>query len=242
MTHTLDPPSAQPMARMFDRICRGYDIANRLLTLGLDQRWRRRAARLALASNPGKILDACCGTADMAVLLARLAPSASAIWAADFSAAMLELARRKAESKGVGNRIQFVRADIARAPFPDGFFDAITIGFAFRNLTWRNPRRDENLAGLRRLLRPGGRLVVIETSQPPRLWLRKAFHAYQRQVVARLGGVVGGDRGAYSYLANSAVGFFPAPEVCRMLERAGFASARHRLLTAGVVALVEAAA
>ena len=135
---------------------------------------------------------------------------------------MLEVARQKAESRGIADRVEFRLADAGELPFDEGELDTIGIAFAFRNLTYRNPRCDDYLREMVRILKPGGRLVIAETSQPSnRLW-RRGFHAYLRAFVAPMGGLISGHRPAYRYLAKSAINYYPADEVSIMLGRAGF--------------------
>ena len=225
------------LKRMFAGVPRRYDFLNRLLTLGFDQRWRRRAVEACLFDRPRRVLDMCAGTGDLSVLLARRLDPGAVVVAADFSAPMLELAEAKAEAAGVEERIEFRVADAASLPFEDGEFDAAGIAFGFRNLTWRNPNQQEHLAELRRVLASGCRLVIVETSRPPLAFLRLGFDAWMAGVTAPLGGLVSGQDGAYRYLARSARGFFRADEVDQLLLGAGFRSVTHRRLLGGIAAL-----
>lgn len=221
---------------MFDAVPRRYDMLNRLLTLRFDERWRAQAARLCLADKPARVLDLCCGTGDLALRLARRAAGAE-VQALDYSAGMLELARRKAGRTPAGQAIRFVEGDAAALPFLDGHFDAVGIAYAFRNLTWHNPLTARALAEVRRVLKPGGRFVIVETSQPANRLLRLGFHLYLRLVVAPLGSLLSGHAGAYRYLALSARNFFSAPEVCDMLQRAGFSQVTYQRQLGGVAAI-----
>lgn len=226
-----------PLQRMFAAVPRNYDLINRLFTWGLDERWRARAARTILETSPRRVLDLCCGTGDLALRLVRQASHTTAVVGADFSAPMLEVARARAGSAGLDGRLPFVLADAGDLPFPDGHFDEIGIAFAFRNLTWRNPRRERHLAEVRRVLRPGGRFVIIESSQPAAATARKVVHWYVRGVVAHLGGFLSSQRGAYRYLAESACNFPPPDEVAAMLDEAGFTRVNWQPLLGGVAAL-----
>lgn len=230
-----------PLKRMFDAVPRRYDLLNRLLTLGLDEHWRRRAARRCLSGTPQRVLDLCCGTGDLALRLARETGPGTEIVGLDYSAGMLEVARRKAAGWNDPARLSFAEADAASMDFPDGRFDAVGIAFAFRNLTWRNPLRDRALAEVLRVLRPGGRFVIVETSQPASAVVRAGFHAYLGAVVAPLGGLISGSGGAYHYLAKSARGFHDAEEVTRMLLDAGFDPVQAEPLLGGVAAVHVAA-
>jgi demethylmenaquinone methyltransferase/2-methoxy-6-polyprenyl-1,4-benzoquinol methylase len=232
-----DREQGSGLRTMFAGVPRRYDFLNRVLTLGYDQRWRRRAAKACVFDRPRRALDLCSGTGDLAVLLARRLDPGAKVVAADFSSPMLEVAEAKAEAAGVAERIEFRVADAAALPFEDGEFDAAGIAFGFRNLTWKNPNRDKHLEEMCRVLATGGRFVIVETSRPPWALLRLGFDAWMAAVAAPLGGVISGQDGAYRYLARSARGFYRADEVDAMLLGAGFRSATHRLLLGGVAAL-----
>jgi demethylmenaquinone methyltransferase/2-methoxy-6-polyprenyl-1,4-benzoquinol methylase len=225
------------LQRMFTTVPRRYDLLNRVLTFGIDQRWRQRAAAACLFDHPRRVLDLCSGTGDLAVLLAHRADPGAAIVAADFCAPMLEVARRKAAAAGVEQRIEFRVADAASLPFPDGSFDAVGIAFGFRNLTWKNPARERHLSEVHRVLASGGRFVVVETSRPRSALLRGGFDAYFAALVAPLGGLISGQAGAYRYLAQSARGFYRPEALANLLRAAGFRDVEHRPLLGGIAAL-----
>ena len=226
-----------PLQQMFASVPRRYDAVNRLTTLGQDQRWRRLAVAEILSGDPLRVLDLCTGTGDLAVLLARSCPPATSIAAVDFSPPMLGEAVRKARSRGGAARISFSLADAAALPFSNDSFDAVGIGFGLRNLTWRNARAASHLAEILRVLRPGGRLIAAESSQPRAAAMRLGFRAYLRVVVGPLGGLVSGNRGAYAYLADSAARFYTDEELGGVLEEAGFCKVRHTPLLAGAAAI-----
>jgi demethylmenaquinone methyltransferase / 2-methoxy-6-polyprenyl-1,4-benzoquinol methylase len=227
----------RPLKRMFDAVPKRYDRLNRLLTLRLDERWRRRAARRCLENNPARVLDLCCGTGDLALHLARLAAGQVEIVGLDYSADMLELACKKAALSDSGQTVRFIEGDAASMEFDDGYFDSVGIAFGFRNLTWHNPLRDQALAEVRRVLRPGGTFVIVETSQPRnRVW-RAGFHTYLSAAVRPMGGWISGRKAAYKYLAESAKNFYDAQEVCTLLSKAGFEKAQVKILMGGVAAI-----
>jgi demethylmenaquinone methyltransferase/2-methoxy-6-polyprenyl-1,4-benzoquinol methylase len=206
---------------MFDRIAPVYDAMNRLMTAGLDRRWRAQAA--AAVVEPGdRILDVCCGTGDLALAAAEAGGRVTGL---DFSAAMLERARRKSPA------IEWVEGDALALPFADGSFDAVTIGFGLRNL----PDMERGLVELRRVLHSEGRLAILEITRPQ--GLLSPFYRFWFDGVIPLAGKVLPGGSAYSYLPAS-VRRFPAPEaLAKLLDEAGFAEIRWRLFAGGIVAL-----
>jgi demethylmenaquinone methyltransferase / 2-methoxy-6-polyprenyl-1,4-benzoquinol methylase len=206
---------------MFDRIAPVYDVMNRVMSAGLDRRWRRLTARTVV--RPGdRVLDACCGTGDLALACAR---EGGRVTGLDFSERMLERARRKSGA------VEWVLGDALALPFDDGAFDAATVGFGVRNV----PDLEAGLAELRRVLRPGGRLAILEITRPRGL-LAPFYRLWFDGIVPLLGKVLPGGS-AYAYLPAS-VRRFPGPEeLASLLEAAGFGAVRFRLLAGGIVAL-----
>jgi demethylmenaquinone methyltransferase/2-methoxy-6-polyprenyl-1,4-benzoquinol methylase len=208
--------------RMFDRIAPVYDAMNRTMTAGLDRRWRRLTA--AAAVRPGdRVLDACCGTGDLAIAAERA--GAAGVTGLDFSEPMLERARRKAPG------LEWVRGDLLALPFGDAEFDAATVGFGVRNVE----DLERALRELRRVLRPGGRLGVLEITRP-RGPMALFYRFWFDGVVPLIGKLLPGGS-AYTYLPAS-VRRFPGPEeLADVMRAAGFADVRFRLLAGGIVAL-----
>lgn len=231
---------SRPLYRMFSRVPRRYDLLNRLLTLGLDQRWRRKAADVCLESNPRRILDLCSGTGDLAIELAGKADSGTEIIAADFCEPMLEVAKAKASRLGLRERITFRVADAAELPYDDGYFDIVTIGFGFRNLTFKNPKSDIYLREINRVITPGGKLIVVETSQPESSILKILSGFYYSAIVKPVGNFVSGEKGAYSYLAYSARNYFGPSDVRDMLINTGFGHVEFRPLLGGIAGVHKA--
>jgi len=227
----------KPLHRMFTAVPRRYDLINHIITWGLDKRWRGEAARECLASQPGKVLDLCCGTGDLAINLARLAEANVGLTGIDYSQPMLEIAAKKAESLARGRKIPFIYGDAANLPFPDGYLNCVGISFAFRNLTYKNPLARRHLAEVLRVLSPGGRYVIVETSQPKSRLIRKLYHFYLRWFVFRLGYLLSGNRQAYHYLAESAARFYTSEEVEEMLVTAGFRQVSFRPLFFGAAGI-----
>jgi demethylmenaquinone methyltransferase / 2-methoxy-6-polyprenyl-1,4-benzoquinol methylase len=212
---------AEGVRTMFDRIAPVYDAMNRTMTAGLDRRWRRLTAQAVV--RPGdSVLDACCGTGDLAIACARAGGRVTGL---DFSERMLERARRKAPA------LEWVEGDLLSLPFPDDSFDAATVGFGVRNV--------EDLAGaiaeLRRVLRPSGRLAILEITRPRGL-LAPFYRVWFDGVVPLLGKLLPGGS-AYRYLPAS-VRRFPGPEeLAGVIAAAGFSTVHIRLLAGGIVAL-----
>jgi demethylmenaquinone methyltransferase / 2-methoxy-6-polyprenyl-1,4-benzoquinol methylase len=232
---------SKPLYGLFTAIPPRYDLINHLMTLNMDRSWRRQAALECLSSAPESILDLCCGTGDLSVTLARLAHYAVRIQGLDYSLPMLEIASRKASALNNRN-IAFSRGNASSLPFADASFDCIGISFAFRNLIYNNPLAEKFLAEMLRVLRPAGRLVIAESSQPRNSLLRALDHFYVRQYVYRLGALISGNKAAYRYLAESACRFYSPPELKELLLKAGFTSVAYRPLffgAAGIYTVVK---
>jgi demethylmenaquinone methyltransferase / 2-methoxy-6-polyprenyl-1,4-benzoquinol methylase len=213
--------TSDEVRRMFDAIAPVYDSMNRVMTVGLDLRWRRLAAEAAV--RPGdRVLDACCGTGDLALADARAGGRVTGV---DFSERMLERARRKS------SEIEWVRGDALALPFAAGEFDATTVGFGIRNLA----DLEAGVAELRRVLRPGGRLAVLEIVRP-RGVLRHFYGIWFDRVVPLVGKLLPGG-GAYTYLPASVRRFPGAEELAEVIRAAGFGDVRYRLFAGGIVAL-----
>ena len=219
---------------IFSRIPKTYDLINRILTLGLDVSWREKAAKIASQSGGEKWLDVCSGTGDMAGALARMAKPRAKIIGVDFCLPMLSLAAKKPEY----SRISFCVSDAGSLPFPDNTFDIVTIAFATRNLN--NSGQDvllKRFGEFHRVLKPGGRFINLETSQPKSVLLKKLVHFYIWLMVKPIGYVISGSKTAYAYLARSIPRFFSAEELAEVLHRAGFAKVDFILLSFGVSAI-----
>ena len=228
--------SSRPLNKVFTDVPRRYDLINRLFSWRLDERWRIRATRECLAGQPEKFMDLCTGTGDLAIRLAKQRKGNMAITGYDYSMPMLEVAREKAAKAGARG-IEFIHGDAADMPFPDNHFDTIGIAFAFRNLTYKNVDTPKFLAEIHRVLKPGGRFVIVESSQPTSKWLRTLFRFYTRKIVYPLGSRISGNRAAYKYLSNSVINYHTAAEVCELLKPYGFSEVTYSQLTGGIAAV-----
>jgi demethylmenaquinone methyltransferase / 2-methoxy-6-polyprenyl-1,4-benzoquinol methylase len=211
---------------MFDRIARVYDRMNRLMTAGLDERWRERAAELAAVAPGDRALDVATGTGDLAMALERRTAPGGEVVGVDFSERMLEVARRKAPT------IRFEVGNALKLPYADGEFDAVTVGFGARNFG----DLGRGLSEMARVTRPGGRVVVLEITRPGRAPLSWFFRLWFDRLVPRIGRIAG-DEAAYSYLPSS-VRRFPGPEqLAGELVRAGLERVRWVLTGGGIIAI-----
>jgi demethylmenaquinone methyltransferase/2-methoxy-6-polyprenyl-1,4-benzoquinol methylase len=217
---------------MFDRIAGVYDPLNTVMTAGLHHTWRRRAADLASIGPGARVLDVACGTGDLAIELAgRVAPGGSVL-GADFSERMLQLARAKAAARGLGASIQFEAANALALPYGDSSFDAATVGFGARNFS----DLPGGLREMARVVRPGGRVVVLEITTPSRAPLSTFYGFWFDRVVPVLGRIAG-DEDAYSYLPNSVKRFPGPPELAAVMWECGLREVRYIITAGGIIAL-----
>ncbi len=226
---------AEPQVRaMFDRISGVYDRMNGVMTAGLHHQWRRRAADLALLTPGARALDVATGTGDLALELARRVVPGGVVVGADFSERMLELARAKAAAQpsAAGVQLRFEAANAMALPYGDNQFDAATVGFGARNFS-DLPRGVSEMA---RVVRPGGRVVVLEITTPTRPPLSTLLELWFDRVVPALGKLVG-DAEAYSYLPNSVRRFPPPHELAAVMWGCGLRAIRYRLTAGGIIAL-----
>ena len=216
---------------MFDRVAARYDVLNSVMTAGLHHRWRERAADRAELAPGDAALDVCCGTGDLTLELARRVAPAGRVVGCDFSEPMLDLAREKAAAAGeAGARFEW--ADALQLPYDAGRFDAATVGFGARNLA----DLDRGLREMARVLRPGGRLVILEITQPQRPPLATFYSLWFDRVVPILGSL-SGDPEAYAYLPES-VRSFPDPRgLAAKMDAAGLGRIRCTVLAGGIIAI-----
>ena len=230
-------PDPKAVNSMFARIAGRYDLANHLLSGGVDYWWRQRLVRAVHDTRPAAVLDLATGSGDVAFALADGLPPGVRLTGMDFCQPMLDEAVKKRVASPRWQGIEFKQGDGMALPLPDGAFDAVTISFGLRNMADRH----QSLSEMRRVLRPGGRLFVLEFSQPV-FWFRPVYYAYLKLVLPLVAGIVTGDRSAYEYLCGSIEKFPDRAAMSAEIRRAGFSSVRATPMTFGIVALHEAVA
>ena len=223
----------RPLQRMFMAVPPRYDLINRIFTLGMDKKWRDKATLKCLSARPHVFLDICCGTGDLSVNVARMASQEVSIMGIDYSQPMLEKAVEK--SKEVTARVNFnlIQGDSSALPLNDESIDCAGISFAFRNMTYKNPLRQKHIAEVFRVLRKGGRYVIVESSQPESKFIRIFFHLYVRTFVFWIGYLISGNKGAYKYLVESVADFYTPVQIKEMLINAGFSEVEYQPLFFG---------
>jgi demethylmenaquinone methyltransferase / 2-methoxy-6-polyprenyl-1,4-benzoquinol methylase len=204
---------------------------NTAMTAGLHHRWRERAADRAEVGPGDSALDVCCGTGDLALALARRVGAEGSVIGCDFSAPMLDAARRKAAGRGI-DVVRFEAGDALRLPYEEGSFDAVTVGFGARNLA----DLERGLGEMTRVLRPGGRLVILEITQPRRPPLSGFYSLWFDRIVPLLGAIAG-DRDAYTYLPQSVKRFPTPPGLAALMDGAGLERIRYTILAGGIIAI-----
>jgi len=191
----------EQVTEMFDNISENYDFMNRIMTFGIDVKWRKKVVKIVAKTKPKEILDIATGTGDFAVMLADIQPQR--IVGLDISKGMLEVGKKKIKEKGLENLIEMVWGDSENLPFDDHSFDAVTVGFGVRNFE----NLDKGLLEINRVLRPGGVFVVLETSQPASFPFKQLYKFHSKYIIPLLGSLFSKDKKAYTYLPESAEAF-----------------------------------
>ncbi len=230
-------PDPKAVKSMFARIARRYDLANHLLSGGIDHQWRQRLVRAVHDAGPQSVLDLATGSGDVAFALADGLPPSVHLTGMDFCQPMLDEAVKKSAGHPRWAAVKFVPGDGLALPLADSSFAAVTISFGLRNMADRR----RALAEMHRVLQPGGRLFVLEFSQPVR-WLRPVYYAYLKFILPTVAGIVTRDRSAYEYLCGSIEQFPDRETMAAEIRGAGFSSVSATPLTFGIVALHEASA
>lgn len=217
---------------MFDRIAPRYDLLNRVLSLGIDRRWRKFAVRQLAIPRDGRVLDIATGTGDVALEIARQTDPSIKIVGSDFTQAMLLVGRDKIAGSPYRDRIALANAPCEALPHPDKSFDGVTIAFGIRNVV----DREQGLREMARVLKPGGRVVILEFASPRNGFFRAIYYFYFLRVLPWLGGLIS-QRSAYQYLPDSVLEFPDRETFKAMMQEAGFSDVRVHDLTGGIAAV-----
>jgi demethylmenaquinone methyltransferase/2-methoxy-6-polyprenyl-1,4-benzoquinol methylase len=224
---------AQYVNRMFAQIAPTYDRVNRLMTFGLDQGWRKTVVAEARLKLGDRALDVATGTGDIALALARQVGRQGKVVGSDFCLEMMLPGPAKASKEGVGSVVQFMAADAMSLPFVDNSFEAVTTGFAMRNVI----DIQQAFSEMCRVVKPGGRVVCLEVARPKWAVIRLGHQLYFNQIVPMIGRLISGNGEAYTYLPESAKNFPPPEELKRIMERAGLVQVSYRLYGLGAAAI-----
>ena len=230
----MQGPRTRDTERLFNSIARTYDSLNHWLSLGVDKSWRRRSLRWIVdPSAPQQILDIACGTGDYSIAIARRAHPDTVVTGVDLTEAMLQVMRSKVEKAGLAGRIVAEQGNAEAMRFADNRFDRTTIAFGIRNFE----HREQALREIFRVLKPGGRLVILELSVPSNPLLRWCYNLYFTRLLPAIGGMVSGDKAAYRYLPASVLSFPSKREWMETMRRCGFRNVSHRAYTLGICRL-----
>ncbi|ATA73275.1 MULTISPECIES: bifunctional demethylmenaquinone methyltransferase/2-methoxy-6-polyprenyl-1,4-benzoquinol methylase UbiE [Capnocytophaga] len=220
------------VAQMFDSISGTYDGLNRVISWGSDIKWRKFVVEKVAELRPQKVLDVATGTGDLAIALTEI--DGVKVVGLDISEGMLTVGREKIAKKQLSNRVELILGDSENLPFADNYFDAVTVAFGVRNFE----NLEKGLSEIFRVIRPGGRLVVLETSVPEKFPFRQGYFAYTKFVMPLIGKVFSKDRSAYTYLSKSASAFPYGKKFKTILEKIGFANTKYYPKTLGGVATI----
>jgi demethylmenaquinone methyltransferase/2-methoxy-6-polyprenyl-1,4-benzoquinol methylase len=224
----------EQVAQMFDTISGNYDGLNRVISFGIDVKWRKKVVQLVAAKNPNTVLDIATGTGDLALLMTKT--TASKIIGLDISAGMLEVGKQKIAEKKLTEKIEMVVADSENIPYPDAFFDAITVAFGVRNFE----NLEKGLSEILRVLKPGGVFVILETSVPTKFPFKQGYAFHSKVILPLVGKLFSKDQSAYTYLSESANEFPFGEKLNNILTKIGFIEVKHLPQTFGVATIYHA--
>jgi demethylmenaquinone methyltransferase/2-methoxy-6-polyprenyl-1,4-benzoquinol methylase len=221
----------EQVAQMFDNISENYDGLNRVISLGIDVKWRKKVVKIVGKNNPKQILDIATGTGDLALMMASLNPER--IVGLDISSGMLEVGKRKIKKAKLSNKIEMIVGDSEGMPFKDSTFDAITVSFGVRNFA----NLDKGIKEIARVLKPDGVLVILETSNPTKFPFKQGYKLYTNLFLPIVGKLFSKDKVAYSYLSESANSFPFGEAFNNILQKNGFNNTEHTPVTFGVATI-----
>ncbi len=222
------------VTKMFDAISDNYDGLNRVISFGIDIKWRKRVVNIVKQEKPGRILDIATGTGDLAIALSQV--GADKITGLDISPGMLQIGKEKVQAKGLSNSIEMVVGDSEALQFNDESFDAVTVAFGVRNFE----TLETGLSEIYRVLRPGGVLVVLETSVPTKTPYKQGYRVYTKYILPMIGKLFSKDRSAYTYLSESAATFPHGQDFNNILGKIGFIAMENKPQTFGVASIYVA--
>lgn len=229
-----DAGKKEQVATMFNNISKNYDGLNRVISFGIDVSWRKKVVKIVSKKNPQQILDIATGTGDLALMMSKLNPTK--IVGLDISEGMLEVGKQKIENANLSEKIDMIVGDSESMPFEDNTFDAITVSFGVRNFA----NLDKGLTEIRRVLKPGGTFVILETSNPTKFPFKQGYKFYTSVILPVIGKIFSRDKVAYSYLSESA-NYFPFGEAFdNILKKNGFINTEYKPVTFGVATIYSA--
>lgn len=224
----------EQVTQMFDTISGNYDDLNRVISLGIDVKWRKKVVDIVAKKNPENILDIATGTGDLAILMT--STSAKKIVGLDLSVGMLEVGKKKIASQNLSDKIEMVVGDSENIPFPDNYFDAITVSFGIRNFE----TLEKGLAEIYRVLKPGGVFVILETSVPTKFPFKQGYSFYTKMILPLIGKIFSKDKNAYGYLSTSAANFPFGENLNNILRKVSFIDCVALPQTFGVATIYTA--
>ena len=229
-----DKGKKEQVAQMFDAISKNYDGLNRVISFGIDVKWRKKVVAIVGENNPKQILDIATGTGDLAIMMATLNPER--IVGLDISAGMLEVGKQKISKANLSDKIEMLVGDSENMPFEDNTFDAITVAFGVRNFA----NLDKGLTEIKRVLKPNGKLVILETSVPTKFPYKQGYRFHTSVILPVVGKLFSKDKVAYSYLSESANSFPFGEKFNNILLKNGFTTATDKPVTFGVASIYTA--
>ncbi len=223
----------EQVAKMFDNISPKYDLLNHTLSMGIDILWRKKAVRILKKNSPKIVLDVATGTADFAI--ENLGSGAEKVIGIDISAGMLEVGEEKIKRKKLQDKITLKLADSEKLPFEDNYFDAITVGFGVRNFE----HLEKGLSEMLRVLKPGGKCLVLEFSKPKKFPIKNIYNFYFKNILPTVGKLISKDNAAYTYLPESVNAFPDGKDFTDILEKVGFSNTKINALSFGIASIYE---
>lgn len=228
-----DLSKKQQVEQMFDNISGNYDLLNRILSMGIDVSWRKKVVKSVKKENPKSILDIATGTGDLAIAMAKATDAK--ITGFDLSAGMLEVGKVKVKEENLQDQIEMIQGDAENMPFEDNSFDAITVSFGVRNFE----NLEKGLNEIYRVLKPGGKFIILEFSQPESFPMKQLYGFYSRNILPRIGKKISKDQSAYTYLPDSVQAFPYGNEMKKILKKSNFVNPYDKKLTFGIASIYE---